>query len=95
MPRIALLPEASQSLSFEAGEKSVELEITYVARFGYFRVNAYDISDTKEVITLGRSANPGVNMFSGVRGFGRLVMTGEQATVENLGITAVLTWEAD
>lgn len=80
-----------QELDFPAGDLTLRLSVFWVTRFGYFRVNIFDL-DNDRVVTNGRCAHLNVNMLRGINGYGSLTIRGERPTLENLGNTARLEW---
>ena len=87
--------EPHQSFSADLGDYTLLFEFFYVTRFGYFRVNITDITSTAIVLTLGRIANPAVDLLAGVDiDVGRIFFNGDQPALDNLGISAKLLWEA-
>jgi hypothetical protein len=65
--------------------------IKWSTRYSYFSVDIYD-GDTP--ITLGRALHPEMDLFAGLNlDLGRLYLSGNTPTVENLGIENQLTHE--
>ena len=87
-----LTGEAQQSFSVPLGDYSLQFNFFWVTRFGYFRVDIYDLSEGKEVVTLGQIAHDQVDMLEGFK-YGKVYMDGD-ATPDNVGVTVFLRWEA-
>lgn len=93
---ISLLPVAAQVFSAQMGDNLLTLKLQWMERTQSFRV---DISDSDGVaITSGRTLAVGANLFHGLYPtpqdtvYGTLMLTGDEATVDNLGINNTLVY---
>ena len=85
----------NQTFSVNLGVHTLEFAFFWVARFGYFRVNIRDLTNDAITLTNGRIAHPNADLLNGLNGkYGRVYMTGQPATLQNVGTRAKLIWEA-
>lgn len=88
------LPSSYSYFTFQSslGSNAYTFSFRWLTRFSYYAVSLYDSSDTP--VFQGRGLHPGMDLLSGLQlGLGRLYLVGEPATVANLGMNNVLTWE--
>lgn len=88
------LPSSYSYPTFQSslGNKTYKFDLRWLTRFSYYAVSMYDPAGIP--VFQGRALHPGMDLLSGLQlGIGKLYLTGEPATVANLGISNTLTWE--
>lgn len=97
MSRYSVAVQALPAQTFTArlGKNTVTVELQWMARFEVFRVNI--LTALGVPLAMGRLLLPNVNLLAGLYppptvAYGSLVLEGELATPENLGIDNVLVW---
>lgn len=82
---------AFQRFSVSLGGRRLSFSLRWLTRFGFYVV---DISEAGEPVVFGRSLHPGQDLLAGVvTDIGKIYLTGEPATVANLGKTNKLVFE--
>lgn len=97
MSRYSVAVQALPAQTFTArlGKNTVTIELQWMARFEVFRVNI--LTALGAPLTMGRFLLPNVNLLAGLYPppavvYGSLVLEGDLATPDNLGIDNVLVW---
>lgn len=82
---------AFQDFTATLGDNTLNFKFKWLTRYGYYSVDILDIDNNP--ITFGRALHPGVNLLSGLNiNLGRIVLEGEQPTIDNLGLDNKLRW---
>lgn len=88
-----LTGKSHQNFSIDLGDSTLEFRFNWVTRFGYFRVDIFDLSNDRRAISLGETAHSGVNLLARHPEYGRVYMSGPVPSIENIGAAAKLIWE--
>ena len=86
---------AHQRFSVQLGDNLIDFEIDYVS---YLDFPAWSMTLRRDgsVLVAGAMLEPGCDVISGYgAGIGRMIFTGEEATLDNLGTANALTWVED
>lgn len=95
IPLTAGAANAHQRFSVQLGENLIDFEIDYVS---YLDLPAWSMNLLRDgsVLVAGAMLEPGCDVIQNYRaGIGRLVFTGADVTLDNLGIDNALTWVDD
>ena len=97
MSRYSVAVQALPAQTFTArlGKNTVTVELQWMARFEVFRVNI--LTALGSPLTMGRFLLPNIDLLAGLYpppsiSYGSLVLEGNPATPDNLGIDNVLVW---
>jgi len=88
------LPSSYSYFTFQSSlsNTTYTLDFRWLTRFSYYVVSMYD--STGAAVFEGRGLHPNMDLLAGLQlGIGKLYLSGEPATVANLGIDNALTWE--
>lgn len=81
---------AHQRFSIQLGAHYLEFRLNYLARYGAW---CADIYEGETLLIPGAMLEPNAELTANRQaGIGRLFFTGEQPTLDNLGITNSLVW---
>ncbi|WP_454833237.1 phage baseplate plug family protein [Pseudomonas veronii] len=92
---VAIQALPAQTFNARLGKNTVTIELQWMARIKVFRVNI--LTALGSPLTIGRFLLPNVNLLDGLypppaASYGSLVLEGDLATPENLGIDNILVW---
>ena len=97
MTRYSVAVQALPAQTFTArlGKNTVIVELQWMARFEVFRVNI--LTALGSPLTMGRFLLPNIDLLAGLYpppsiSYGSLVLEGDPATPDNIGIDNVLVW---
>lgn len=85
----------AQTLVARLGKNALTIEMQWMVRFGVFRVNI--LTALGAPLTSGRFLLPNVDLLAGLYpppavDYGSLILEGDPATPDNLGIDNILVW---
>jgi hypothetical protein len=92
---VSLLAVPAQSFSVQLGKNLLKIKIQWMPRVDSFRI---DISKSNDApVTSGRFLNVGVDLLAGLypapeEPYGSLILIGDEATPDNLGINNTLVY---
>ncbi|WP_044274815.1 phage baseplate plug protein [Pseudomonas fluorescens] len=97
MTRYSVAVQALPAQTFTArlGKNTVTVELQWMARFEVFRVNI--LTALGSPLTMGRFLLPNIDLLAGIYpppsiSYGSLVLEGDSAAPDNLGVDNVLVW---
>ena len=97
MSRYSVAVQALPAQTFTArlGKNTLTVELQWMARLEVFRVNI--LTALGSPLTMGRFLLPSIDLLAGLYpppsiSYGSLVLEGDSATPDNLGIDNVLVW---